>query len=58
MRLAGCIDRGLDIAREPLAQVGRYAKDIQAVDDTLKPHTNIPGDFRKNSYSVRVGMLR
>jgi hypothetical protein len=50
MRLAGCIDRGLDIAREPLAQVGRYVKDLQAVDDTLKPNTNVTGEERETQF--------
>src|SRR5215831_2444892 len=50
MRLAGGMDRGLAMAREPLAPVGRYAKDIQAVDDPLKPHTNIPGEERETQF--------
>ena len=36
-RLAGCIDRGLDVSRDALEQVGRYAQDLQAVDATLRP---------------------
>ncbi len=46
-RLAGCIDRGLDIARDALQQVGHYAKDLQAVDDTLKPNDTITGQERE-----------
>lgn len=36
-RLAGCIDRGLAVSREALAQVGLYAQDLQAVDGILGP---------------------
>ena len=36
-RLAGCIDRGLDVSRDALAQVGLYAQDLQAVDGILRP---------------------
>ena len=52
MRLAGCIDRGLAIARAPWAHVGRYAKDLQAVEDTLKPHTNVTGEERETQFIV------
>jgi hypothetical protein len=33
-----------------LAQVGRYAKDLQAVDDTLKPNTNVTGEERETQF--------
>jgi len=36
-RLAGCIDRGLAVSRDALAQVGLYAQDLQAVDGILRP---------------------
>ena len=36
-RLAGCIDRGLAVSRDALAQVGLYAQDLQAVDGILGP---------------------
>ena len=36
-RLTGCIDRGLDVSRDALEQVGQYAQDLQAVDATLRP---------------------
>ena len=36
-RLAGCIDRGLAVSRDVLAQVGLYAQDLQAVDSILRP---------------------
>jgi len=48
--LAGCIDRGLDIARDALQQVGHYAKDLQAVDDTLKPNDTITGQERETQF--------
>ena len=35
--LAGCIDRGLNVARDALKQVSQYVKDLQSVDDTLRP---------------------
>ncbi len=49
-RLAGGIDRGLDIARDALQQVGHYAKDLQAVDDTLKPNDTITGQERETQF--------
>jgi hypothetical protein len=36
-RLAGCIDRGLEVSRDVLEHVGLYSQDLQAVDDTLRP---------------------
>jgi hypothetical protein len=36
-RLTGCIDCGLDVARDALAHVGLYAQALQAVDGTLRP---------------------
>jgi len=36
-RLAGCIDRGLAVSRDVLAQVGLYAQDLQAVESLLRP---------------------
>lgn len=49
-RLAGCIDRGLDVAREPLEQIGHYAKDLKAVDDTLKPSAKLTGQEREAQF--------
>ncbi len=49
-RLAGCIDSGLDIARDALQRVGHYAKDLQAVDDTLKPNDTITGQERETQF--------
>ena len=36
-RLAGCMDRGLEVVRAALRQVGQYVKDLQAVESTLRP---------------------
>ncbi len=36
-RLVGYIDRGLDVVRAALWQVGHYVKDLQAVESTLRP---------------------
>ena len=49
-RLAGCIDRGLDVSRDALAQVGRYAQDLQAVDTTLKPSDAVTAEERKAQF--------
>ena len=46
-RLAGCIDRGLDVAREPLTQVKAYVQDLQAVDSTLRPSDEVTGRERE-----------
>ena len=41
--LAGCIDRGLDVARESLTQVRADVRDLQAVDSTLRPSDEVTG---------------
>jgi hypothetical protein len=46
-RLAGCIDRGLEVSRNVLEHVGLYAQDLQAVDDTLRPSATATGDERE-----------
>lgn len=46
-RLAGCIDRGLDGAREPLTQVKASVQDLQAVDSTLRPSDEVTGRERE-----------
>jgi hypothetical protein len=46
-RLAGCIDRGLDVVRTTLRQVGQYVKDLQAVESTLKPSDEVTGEERE-----------
>jgi hypothetical protein len=51
-RLAGCIDRGLDIVRTALQQVGQYAKDLQAVDSILKPSDEATGEEREEQFVV------
>jgi hypothetical protein len=45
-RLAGCIDRGLDVVRTALQHVGHYAKDLQAVESILKPSDEATGEER------------
>jgi hypothetical protein len=49
-RLAGCIDRGLDVARDALKQVGQYVKDLQAVESTLKPSDEVTGEEREAQF--------
>jgi hypothetical protein len=48
--LAGCIDRGLDVSRDALEQVGRYAQDLQAVDATLRPSDAVTAEERKAQF--------
>ena len=49
-RLAGCIDRGLDVSRDALEHVGLYAHDLQAVDTTLKPSDAVTAEERKAQF--------
>jgi hypothetical protein len=49
-RLAGCIDRGLDVVREPLTQVRAYVQDLQAVDSTLRPSDEVTGQEREAEF--------
>lgn len=49
-RLAGCIDRGLEVARHALEQVGRYAQDLQAVDATLRPSDVVTAEERQAQF--------
>jgi len=51
-RLAGCIDRGLDVAREPLTQVRAYVRELQAVDSTLRPSDEVTGREREVRFRV------
>ena len=53
-RLAGCIDRGLDVAREPLTQVRASVRELQAVDSTLRPSDEVTGRERE----VRFRLLQ
>ena len=46
-RLVGCIDRGLDGAREALKQVTQSIKDLQAVERTLRPSEEATGEERE-----------
>jgi len=49
-RLAGCVDRGLEVAREALTQVGHYVQDLQAVDGILKPSDEATGEEREAQF--------
>ena len=46
-RLVGCLDRGLDVSRDALAQVGLYAQDLQAVDGLLRPSATATREERE-----------
>jgi len=46
-RLAGCIDRGLEITREALTQVGHDVLDLQTVEGILKPSDEATGEERE-----------
>ncbi len=49
-RLAGCIDRGLDVVRAALRQVGQYVKDLQAVESTLRPSDEATEEEREGQF--------
>jgi hypothetical protein len=49
-RLAGCIDRGLEVARAALTQVGPYVQDLRAVDGILKPSDEATGEEREAQF--------
>jgi hypothetical protein len=49
-RLAGCIDRGLEVAREALTQVGSYVQGLRAVDGLLKPSDEATGEEREAQF--------
>jgi hypothetical protein len=51
-RLAGCIDRGLDVARDALVHVGLYAQALQAVDSTLRPSATATSAEREAQFSA------
>ena len=44
------MDRGLDVSRNALEQVGRYAQDLQAVDATLRPSDVVTAEERKAQF--------
>ena len=46
-RLAACIDRGREVAREALTQGGHYVQDLRAVDGLLRPSDEAPGEERE-----------
>ena len=49
-RLAGCIDRGMDGAREALTHVGHSVQDLRAVDALLKPSDAATGAEREAQF--------
>jgi hypothetical protein len=49
-RLAGCIDRGLNVARDALPQVSQYVKDLRSVDDTLRPSDEATREEREAQF--------
>ena len=49
-RLAGCMDRGLEGAREALTQVGHYVQDLRAVEGILKPNDEATGEEREAQF--------
>lgn len=49
-RLAGCIDRGLEVAHEALTHVGHYVQDLRAVDGLLKPNDEATGEEREAQF--------
>lgn len=49
-RLAGCIDRGMEGAREALTQVGYYVQDLRAVAGLLKPSDAATGEEREAEF--------
>ena len=49
-RLASCIDRGLEVAREGLTQVGHYVQNLRAVDGILKPSDEATGEEREAQF--------
>ena len=51
-RLAGCIDRGLDVAGAALTQVRSYVQDLQAVDNTLRPSEEATGEAREAQFNA------
>jgi hypothetical protein len=49
-RLAGCIDRGLDVSRDALEQGGRYAQNLQAVNATRRPSDAVTAEERREQF--------
>ena len=49
-RLAGCIDRGMEGAREALTHVGHYVQDLRSVDGLLKPSDEATGEEREAQF--------
>ncbi|HSX77905.1 MAG TPA: hypothetical protein VLQ80_04940 [Candidatus Saccharimonadia bacterium] len=51
-RLAGGMDRGLEVSREALQHVGLYAQALPTVEDTLRPSTTATGEEREARFSA------
>ena len=49
-RLAGCIDRGLEGARETLTQVAHYVQELRTVEGILKPNDEATGEEREAQF--------
>jgi hypothetical protein len=49
-RLAGGIDRGLEVVCVPLTHVQAYVQDLQAVDSTLRPSDEATGQEREAAF--------
>ena len=46
-RLAGCMDRGMQVAREAWTHVGHSVQDLRAVDGLLQPSDEATGEERE-----------
>lgn len=51
-RLAGCMDRGLDVVRMALRHVGHDVKDLPAVESILQPSDEATGEEREEQCVV------
>ncbi len=49
-RLAGCLDRGLHVARDALQPVSQDVKDLRSVDDTLRPRDEATREEREAQF--------
>ena len=46
------MDRGLEVVRAALRQVGQYVKDLQAVESTLRPSDEATEEEREGQFVV------
>jgi hypothetical protein len=51
-RLAGCIDRGLEVARAAWKQVGAYVQDLRVVAGILQPSDVLAGEEREAQFAA------